>query len=90
MIGFELTRRSSGSWQTYVYSPRLPLDCPITAFGGMDGKELSRKKNEAWRGQTAARFSSKMLPGGHFFAHTARQSLLQTLTRELSGLAIAQ
>jgi medium-chain acyl-[acyl-carrier-protein] hydrolase len=76
--------------ETYVYSPRPPLDCPITAFGGVDDKEVSREKVEAWREQTTASFSLNMLPGSHFFVHTARQSLLRMLTRELFGLAITQ
>ena len=73
--------------ETYVYWPGPALDCPITAFGGLQDQEVSRKEVEAWREQSIASFSLRMLPGGHFFLHTARQLLLQMLSQELSNLA---
>lgn len=72
--------------ETYVYSPRAALDCPVTAFGGLQDQEVSRKELEAWREQTIASFSLRMLPGGHFFLHTARQLLLRMLSQEVSNL----
>ena len=75
--------------ETYVYSPGPALDCPITAFGGLQDQEVSREEVEAWREQTIASFSLRMLPGGHFFLHTARQLLLQMLSKELSNLTRA-
>jgi medium-chain acyl-[acyl-carrier-protein] hydrolase len=70
--------------QTYVYSSRPPLDCPITAFGGIEDKEVSREHLEAWREQTRASFSLKMFPGDHFFIHTAQALLVETIARELA------
>jgi medium-chain acyl-[acyl-carrier-protein] hydrolase len=69
--------------QTYHYSAGLPLDCPITAFGGLQDEEVSRADLEAWREQTATDFSLHMLPGDHFFLHTAQSLLLRTLAQEL-------
>lgn len=69
--------------QTYRYSAGPPLDCPITAFGGLQDEEVSRADLEAWREQTAADFSLHMLPGEHFFLHTAQSLLLKTLAQEL-------
>lgn len=71
--------------ETYVYRPEPPLDCPITAFGGLQDQEVSRKRLEAWRNQTNAAFSLQMFAGDHFFLHDA-EPLLQALTGELKSV----
>ncbi|HWP41860.1 MAG TPA: thioesterase II family protein [Blastocatellia bacterium] len=74
--------------QTYRYSAGPPLDCSITAFGGLQDKEISREDLEAWREQTNDSFSLHMLPGDHFFINTERQMLLDQLSKELGQLTI--
>ena len=69
--------------ETYVYAPESPLDCPITAFGGLQDRKVICDYLEAWREQTNATFSLKMLPGDHFFLHSAQSLLLKSLGREL-------
>jgi len=71
--------------ETYAYIPESPLDCPITAFGGLQDREVSCDHLEAWREQTHAAFSLQMLPGDHFFLHSAQPLLLQSLSQELYG-----
>ena len=73
--------------QTYRYTPGPPLDCPITAFGGLHDVEVPREYLEAWRDYTAAGFTLRMMPGDHFFLHTAQRLLLQVLAQELQRLA---
>jgi medium-chain acyl-[acyl-carrier-protein] hydrolase len=68
--------------ETYTYSPEAPLDCPISAFGGLADPRVNRERLQAWCDQTRAAFSLSMLPGDHFFLHTASSLLLQTLSRE--------
>lgn len=70
--------------QTYVYSLEPPLDCPITAFGGIDDVEVSQAHLEAWREQTSASYALRMLPGDHFFLLTAQSLLLPLLATQLS------
>jgi surfactin synthase thioesterase subunit len=53
--------------ETYQYVPEAPLDCLITALGGVNDAQVSVADLAAWRLQTNAEFSQKMLPGGHFF-----------------------
>ena len=72
--------------QTYAYVPGRPLDCSITAFGGLDDKNVTREQIEAWRQQTTARFWCEMFAGDHFFIHEAQTRLLQSLSRELERL----
>ena len=70
--------------QTYDYAHEPPLDCPITAFGGLRDSEVTREQLEAWRRQTAASFSLRMLPGDHFFINSAQPLLLELMSRDLA------
>jgi medium-chain acyl-[acyl-carrier-protein] hydrolase len=53
--------------ETYVYDHEAPLDCPITAFGGLADEEVSREELAAWCDQTRSRFHMQLFPGDHFF-----------------------
>jgi medium-chain acyl-[acyl-carrier-protein] hydrolase len=72
--------------ETYHYEPAPPLDCPITAFGGLQDEDVTLAQIAAWREQTRAAFSAHLLPGDHFFLHTAQSLLLQILSQELNQL----
>lgn len=69
--------------QTYEYQAGQPLDCPISAMGGIQDPDVSRQDLEAWREQTKGPFTLRMFPGGHFLINTARPMLLQAITKEL-------
>jgi medium-chain acyl-[acyl-carrier-protein] hydrolase len=72
---------------TYEYTESPPLDCPITVFGGLEDTAIPRQNLEAWREQTSASFTLRMLPGDHFFLHSKDSLLLQLLAAELQQLA---
>jgi medium-chain acyl-[acyl-carrier-protein] hydrolase len=72
--------------QTYEYAYDLPLECPVTAFGGTVDTAVSRESLEAWRAQTTSDFSFHLLPGDHFFLNVEQALLLRLLTRELRRL----
>jgi medium-chain acyl-[acyl-carrier-protein] hydrolase len=69
--------------QTYAYAEGAPLDCPVTAFGGLQDEEVPAEHLEPWREQTTARFTLRMLPGDHFFIHSSQALLLRMLSDEL-------
>lgn len=71
--------------ETYIYQAQPPLECPIAAFGGLSDTETNIDNLEAWANQTTAAFSLQMLPGDHFFLHSAQSQLLQYL---ISALAL--
>ncbi len=71
--------------ETYVYATESPLNCPITAFGGLQDVEVNFDDLQAWRRQTNASFSLQMLPGDHFFLHSAQAMLLQSLAQQLQA-----
>lgn len=71
--------------ESYVYTNQEPLDCPITTFGGLQDKRVSKESLEAWRKQTSNRFTLHMLPGNHFFLREMQQPMLQIITQTLNS-----
>ena len=72
--------------ETYSYLPDPLLECPITAFGGLQDDSTTPEGLEAWRYQTKYAFALRMLPGDHFFINSARPLLLRILHGELQKL----
>ena len=68
----------------YVYRPGPALDCALSVFGGLRDSPLSRRDLELWREQTRGVFSVRLLPGDHFFIHSARASLLRAVVQDLT------
>jgi len=69
-----------------VIADDAPLDCPITAFGGLTDELATPAEIAAWRSQTSAAFDHEVFPGGHFFLQTARDEFLGSLARRLSRI----
>jgi medium-chain acyl-[acyl-carrier-protein] hydrolase len=69
--------------ETYTYEPEAPLDRPITVLGGLQDLEVPRECLEAWREQTTAAFSVRILQGDHFFVNTAQTFIYRILTDEI-------
>jgi medium-chain acyl-[acyl-carrier-protein] hydrolase len=72
--------------ETYVCTAEPPLDCPISVFGGLQDKDVTREDLLAWAEHTTGRFTLRMLAGDHFFLNTAQPLLLRTLSQELYQL----
>lgn len=72
--------------ETYRASPRPPLNCPMTVFGGLDDTLAPREDLEVWKIHTTGSFDLWQLPGDHFFIHTSDALILRILSRELTRL----
>lgn len=72
--------------ETHEYQAEAPLDCPISAYGGVDDPSTSEMRLNAWRDQTTSTFRLQMFPGHHFFIQSSRSALLQSLKAELFQL----
>lgn len=70
--------------ETYSYEPGPPLECPISAFGGIDDVDVPQDSLEAWRIQTSRQFSLHMMEGDHFFIFRSQDFPLR-LSQELQG-----
>jgi len=69
--------------QTYAYTSEPPLSCGISVFGGLEDSETNRERLARWREQSTGFFSISMLPGDHFFLHTAESLLCRLLSQRL-------
>lgn len=72
--------------ETYAYTPDAPLDCPITAFGGLQDYRVRPFELDAWRYQTSGAFKLRLLPGDHFFIEHARTLLLSAVSEDLASV----
>jgi medium-chain acyl-[acyl-carrier-protein] hydrolase len=70
--------------ETYIHTPEPPLDCPISAFGGIDDVKVPRQDLAAWQVQTSGSFHIDMLPGAHFFLNSAPSSLYAVVAAALA------
>jgi medium-chain acyl-[acyl-carrier-protein] hydrolase len=84
-IMLPILRADFAVYETYVYSTEPPLNCPISAFGGLQDHRVSRSDLEAWSDQSSGSFSLRMFPGDHFFLNSTQPLLLQMLSQELRG-----
>jgi medium-chain acyl-[acyl-carrier-protein] hydrolase len=69
--------------ETYVHVPNPLLDIPITAFGGTEDRLVRPSELRPWACVTRGAFRLRMLPGSHFFLHTARDAVLDALAEDL-------
>ncbi|MEU4086739.1 thioesterase II family protein [Streptomyces aureus] len=71
--------------ETYAHTPEPPLTCPVVAFAGTEDREVPADQVAAWHEQTTGGFTSHVLPGDHFFLHSARTALLDTVRAALTA-----
>jgi medium-chain acyl-[acyl-carrier-protein] hydrolase len=74
----------------YGYPDEPPLDCPITAFGGLDDATVTRDELAAWGAQTRGRFEIRMLPGGHFYLESEWRFLVRFIATSLQSALAAR
>jgi medium-chain acyl-[acyl-carrier-protein] hydrolase len=82
-IALPLLRADFALYESYRYSSELPLECPISVYGGLDDQTVKYRDLERWRDQTSASSSIRMFPGDHFFLRTTEPLLLRTIAKEL-------
>jgi len=70
-------------FETYTYRREPPLECPITAFGGLRDN-IREEDLAAWREHTRGPFSLRMFDGGHFFLDEMQEPLLEAVSAQLS------
>lgn len=73
-------------FETYQYVHQPPLNCPISAYGGLEDDNVTPEELAAWKVQTINQFEVQMFPGDHFFVNSAYHSLLGTLSDKLRQL----
>jgi len=69
--------------ENYRYTSDLPFYCPLTVYGGLGDKDVSRESLNAWRKEVSGPFKQRLFPGDHFFLQKEQTSLLQVLSLDL-------
>ena len=72
--------------ETWRFTNEAPLDCPLTVFGGLQDRSVTRDELLAWREQTTSSFNLSMLPGGHLFVRESFELLLKAIANLLTPL----
>lgn len=68
---------------TYTYSPRPPMDVPITAVGGRVDPYVTGEHVLGWGEHTSGAFEALFRPGDHLFIDNEHQFYLQLLADAL-------
>jgi surfactin synthase thioesterase subunit len=63
----------------YRFRPEAPLNCPITACGGLSDDHVPRQSMAGWREQTTRSFHLAMFRGGHFYLRHALPALIRVV-----------
>lgn len=82
-----LLRADFEAHETYAYGASEPLDCPISAFGGLADPDVDRDSLAAWQRHTRGELVLRMFPGDHFFIRQARRAVVRTLGEILLSMA---
>lgn len=83
-IFLPILRADFAMTETYVYRQESPLECSVTAFGGLSDPKVSREKILAWNIHTSVRFNTHFFPGGHFFLHDSEPLVLDHINHQLN------
>jgi medium-chain acyl-[acyl-carrier-protein] hydrolase len=78
-----LLRADFGICEKYQYSPEKPLNCSLTALGGLSDTEVTRQMIAAWGKQTSSTFNQRFFEGDHFFLHKKQEALSTALLQDL-------
>lgn len=70
--------------ETYQYTTKKALPCPLVALGGEADPHAIRAELQAWQALTQTDFALHLFPGGHFYLNEQAQPLLATIASYLS------
>tara|TARA_Y100001934_G_scaffold65999_1_gene81948 strand:- start:148 stop:909 length:762 start_codon:yes stop_codon:yes gene_type:complete len=62
--------------ETHQYQDCDPLPCPISVVAGAEDPSVDEGTLQEWGGLTSQDLELKVIPGDHFFLHSARAKLL--------------
>lgn len=69
--------------ETYEFHAAPRVKSPITAFGGIGDRHVSREALEGWKDHTDSSFKLRMFPGDHFFIQSMEKLFLRMLYEDL-------
>lgn len=76
--------------ETYTLKQRLPLNSPMTIYGGRDDQDVDPSSLQAWSEHTFAATTFRLIEGDHFFIHQRRDQFLEIFRRDLEDVLAGQ
>jgi medium-chain acyl-[acyl-carrier-protein] hydrolase len=70
--------------ETYQHLPGEKLRCPLTVIGGSNDTRIPVETLQAWEELSLQPVGLHIIPGDHFFLHTAQEELVQLIAGKLS------
>ncbi|HAG83803.1 MAG TPA: putative thioesterase [Cyanobacteria bacterium UBA11162] len=80
-----ILRADWGINETYTYIPEAPLNCPISAFGGLHDEDVNYDELAAWCDHTTSTFTLRQFRGNHFYLKGEQKALLEAISQDLLG-----
>jgi len=74
-------------FETYRFTPCDPLPCELITLTGTDDPVVKAKHIAPWR-QLAKTYRHRSFPGGHYFAKTERNAVLETIARRIHRMRL--
>ena len=71
--------------ETYSLAAPEPLDCPLSAYGGVQDTEVSHDELQEWRRYTNADFQLRPFPGNHFFVNSCQDMVVAAIVDDLAA-----
>jgi medium-chain acyl-[acyl-carrier-protein] hydrolase len=68
---------------THQYTEGEPFDFPLTYYWGNTDKPANQNNDDAWGNHTAAEYRQREFQGGHFFIHSVKDQMLESLKSDL-------
>ncbi|WP_107669422.1 thioesterase II family protein [Cyanothece sp. BG0011] len=73
-------------FETYSYTARTPLDCPITVFSGLEDLAITEPDLWNWQQETLKDLNLHFLEGDHFFLYAQSQLMSEKILEAVSDL----
>ena len=73
--------------ETYKHDDAPPIECDIFALGGTDDPQVTRGDLQRWQDLTAAKFSTRMFPGHHFYLRNQEKAVVKTVVSRFGSIA---
>jgi medium-chain acyl-[acyl-carrier-protein] hydrolase len=71
--------------ETYRYRHDRPLNCPVSAFGGLNDRQVKELDLAAWAKHSTAAFTLRMMRGGHLFLNERESNIVRFIFEDLSS-----
>src|SRR5262249_47001649 len=69
--------------ETFAYTDRPKLGCPISVYGGDADPAVSLADLQAWNKEVSAPCDVRLFAGGHFYINTQTKALLANVSAKL-------